>query len=110
MDIQHNEVLHIYNNNKNATILLKDKNIENNGYIIIDDFKNKNDNFISKLNNNKNLKISMIKYPLIKNNILREDLDNVIKHLSQDDPILTNGPKVREFEEAWNNWLIQQQC
>jgi CDP-6-deoxy-D-xylo-4-hexulose-3-dehydrase len=41
----------------------------------------------------------------MKNNILREDLDAVIDHLSKDDPILTNGPKVKEFEVAWSKWL-----
>lgn len=46
-----------------------------------------------------------MKYPLMRNNIAREDLDAVIAHLRQDDPILTNGPKVREFEAAWNQWL-----
>lgn len=46
-----------------------------------------------------------MKYPLMRNNILREDLDAVIQHLQQDDPILTNGPKVREFEKAWSEWL-----
>ncbi|SVE10685.1 uncharacterized protein METZ01_LOCUS463539, partial [marine metagenome] len=30
----------------------------------------------------------------MRNNILREDLDSVIEHLKQDDPILTNGPNV----------------
>ncbi|SVD47047.1 uncharacterized protein METZ01_LOCUS399901 [marine metagenome] len=33
-----------------------------------------------------------MKYPLMRNNITREDLDVVIEHLKQDDPILTNGP------------------
>jgi CDP-6-deoxy-D-xylo-4-hexulose-3-dehydrase len=47
----------------------------------------------------------MMKYPLIKNNITREDLDAVIKYLKNEDPILTNGPKCREFEEQWSNWL-----
>lgn len=46
-----------------------------------------------------------MRYPLMRNNILREDLDAVIEHLQQDDPILTNGPKVREFEAAWSKWL-----
>lgn len=41
----------------------------------------------------------------MRNNILREDLDNVIEYLKQDDPILTNGSKVREFEEKWSEWL-----
>ena len=44
-------------------------------------------------------------FPLMRNNILREDLDAVIEHLKQDDPILTNGPKVKEFELAWSKWL-----
>lgn len=46
-----------------------------------------------------------MKYPLMKNNITREDLDLVIKHLKQDDPKLTNGPICKEFEEAWSKWL-----
>ena len=46
-----------------------------------------------------------MKYPLMRNNILREDLDAVIEHLKQDDPILTNGKKVREFEKSWSEWL-----
>ena len=40
-----------------------------------------------------------MKYPLIKNNIIREDLNKVIDHLMLEDPILTNGPKVKEFEK-----------
>ena len=47
----------------------------------------------------------MMKYPLMRNNILREDLDVVIEHLKQDDPILTNGPHVRAFEQQWSQWL-----
>ena len=46
-----------------------------------------------------------MKYPLMRNNILREDLDRVIGHLKQDDPILTNGPNVRAFEDEWSDWL-----
>ena len=41
----------------------------------------------------------------MRNNILREDLDAVIEHLKKDDPILTNGPYVRKFEEDWSKWL-----
>ena len=41
----------------------------------------------------------------MRNNILREDREALIQHLSQDDPILTNGPKVRAFEAAWCQWL-----
>jgi len=46
-----------------------------------------------------------MKYPLMRNNILREDLDAVIEHLKQDDPILTHGPNVRAFEAEWSAWL-----
>ena len=45
------------------------------------------------------------KYPLMRNNILREDLDAVIEHLKQDDPILTNGPQCVAFEQEWSKWL-----
>ena len=44
-------------------------------------------------------------WPLMVNNVEREDLDVLIEYLKQDDPKLTHGPKVREFEEAWSNWL-----
>lgn len=46
-----------------------------------------------------------MKFPLMRNNIAREDLDALIEHLKQDDPILTNGPNVRAFEQEWNGWL-----
>lgn len=45
------------------------------------------------------------KFPLMRNNILREDLDAVIEHLKQDDPILTNGPQCVAFEQEWSKWL-----
>ena len=47
----------------------------------------------------------MMKFPLMRNNILREDLDAVIEHLKQDDPILTHGANVRAFEAEWSRWL-----
>jgi CDP-6-deoxy-D-xylo-4-hexulose-3-dehydrase len=47
----------------------------------------------------------MMKYPLMRNNILREDLDNVIEYLKQDDPILTHSMNVKAFEEEWSKWL-----
>ena len=46
-----------------------------------------------------------MKFPLMRNNILREDLDAVIDHLRQDDPILTHGANVRAFEQEWSEWL-----
>lgn len=46
-----------------------------------------------------------MKYPLMSDNISREDLDLVIEHLKKDNPKLTNGPECRAFEEAWSKWL-----
>lgn len=46
-----------------------------------------------------------MKFPLMRNNILREDLDLLIDYLKQDDPKLTHGPTVRAFEEEWSKWL-----
>ncbi|WP_417773662.1 DegT/DnrJ/EryC1/StrS family aminotransferase [Stappia sp.] len=46
-----------------------------------------------------------MKYPLMRNNFEREDLDLVIEHLRQDDPKLTHGPNVKAFEEEWSDWL-----
>ena len=39
------------------------------------------------------------------NNVEREDLNFLIEYLKQDDPKLTHGPKVQEFEKDWSNWL-----
>ena len=44
-------------------------------------------------------------YPLMQNNISRQDLDLVIKHLKQNDPILTQGKLVNKFEKNWSKWL-----
>lgn len=44
-------------------------------------------------------------WPLMTNNVERSDLDLLIDHLKQDDPKLTHGPKVREFENEWSKWL-----
>jgi len=46
-----------------------------------------------------------IQFPLMRNNIHRKDLDEIIEYLKKDDPILTNGKKVREFEQKWSKWL-----
>jgi CDP-6-deoxy-D-xylo-4-hexulose-3-dehydrase len=46
-----------------------------------------------------------LSWPLMKNNILREDLDAVCDLLRQDDPILTQSTNVRAFEEEWSRWL-----
>ena len=44
-------------------------------------------------------------YPLMRNNISKEDLSRVIQFLEQEDPILTQASNVRCFEEEWSNWL-----
>jgi CDP-4-dehydro-6-deoxyglucose reductase, E1 len=46
-----------------------------------------------------------VKFPLMRNNIHRDDLDLIIEHLKQDDPILTQGANVRAFEAEWSDWL-----
>src|ERR1051326_7901347 len=49
--------------------------------------------------------ISSLDWPLMKNNISRADLDAVIEHLKQDDPVLTHSKNVGAFENEWNQWL-----
>jgi CDP-4-dehydro-6-deoxyglucose reductase, E1 len=44
-------------------------------------------------------------WPLMQNNIARTDLDAVIAHLQQDDPILTQSKQVQHFEQEWSSWL-----
>ena len=44
-------------------------------------------------------------YPLMENNILQDDINALIDLLRSDNPRLTNGKKVIEFEEAWSKWL-----
>ena len=53
--------------------------------------------------------VADLKWPLMKNNIVRTDLDELIRMLSQDGgeggPILTQSKQVRAFEEEWSAWL-----
>lgn len=44
-------------------------------------------------------------WPLMRNNITRDDLDAVIRFLSGDDPILTQSKQVELFEQEWSAWL-----
>jgi CDP-6-deoxy-D-xylo-4-hexulose-3-dehydrase len=46
-----------------------------------------------------------LRWPLMQNNIAREDLDAVCTLLQQDDPVLTSSRQVRAFEEEWSRWL-----
>ena len=45
------------------------------------------------------------KYPLMKNNFSRSDLDEIINYLKQKDPILTSNKIVVDFEKKWSKWL-----
>ena len=47
----------------------------------------------------------LLNWPLMHNNILREDLDALIRYLQQPDPMLTQATQVRAFEEEWSCWL-----
>src|ERR1700722_4040366 len=49
--------------------------------------------------------LTKLSWPLMKNNISREDLNAVIDLLQQDDPVLTQSKNVRAFEEEWSRWL-----
>jgi CDP-4-dehydro-6-deoxyglucose reductase, E1 len=49
--------------------------------------------------------MNKVEWPLMVNNIERSDLDLLIDYLKQDDPKLTHGPKVVEFENKWSEWL-----
>jgi len=50
-------------------------------------------------------RVAGLDWPLMKNNIAREDLDAVCDLLRQDDPVLTQSINVRAFEEEWSQWL-----
>lgn len=44
--------------------------------------------------------------PLMDDNITRDDTNSVIEFLQQDPiPKLTNGPKIKELETKWSEWL-----
>lgn len=44
-------------------------------------------------------------WPLMRNNIPREDLDALVAYLGREDPPLTQAGEVRAFEEEWSRWL-----
>lgn len=46
-----------------------------------------------------------LSWPLMCDNITRQDLDVVIDYLGQDSPMLTQSRQVRAFEEEWSEWL-----
>jgi CDP-6-deoxy-D-xylo-4-hexulose-3-dehydrase len=47
----------------------------------------------------------MLHWPLMRNNIVREDLDSLIELLKSDDPMLSQSGNVRAFEKEWSEWL-----
>jgi CDP-6-deoxy-D-xylo-4-hexulose-3-dehydrase len=48
---------------------------------------------------------SGLDWPLMKNNITRDDLDAVCALLSREDAVLTQSHNVRAFEREWSDWL-----
>jgi CDP-6-deoxy-D-xylo-4-hexulose-3-dehydrase len=44
-------------------------------------------------------------WPLMRDNITRADLDEVIRYLSGADPRLTQGEQVTAFEDEWSRWI-----
>jgi len=49
--------------------------------------------------------LKTLDWPLMRDNITREDLDAVIAYLRLPDPMLTQSKNVQAFEEEWSNWL-----
>ncbi len=45
-----------------------------------------------------------MKFPLMQNNIIKEDINKIISFLKTD-PILTQNKNVKKFEEIWSKWL-----
>jgi CDP-4-dehydro-6-deoxyglucose reductase, E1 len=50
-------------------------------------------------------KIQNLAWPLMKNNLAKEDFEKVVELLHQEDPILTQSSQVKEFEREWSAWL-----
>jgi CDP-6-deoxy-D-xylo-4-hexulose-3-dehydrase len=49
--------------------------------------------------------IQNLAWPLMKNNLAKEDFARVVELLHQQDPILTQSDHVNEFEKEWSAWL-----
>lgn len=49
-------------------------------------------------------------WPLMVENITRDDLDAVVRFLSADTPILTQSRNVAAFEQEWAAWLGVRHC
>ena len=48
--------------------------------------------------------IKKLKYPLMRNNILKDDINKVINYLKKEN-ILTQNKQVLKFEKIWSKWL-----
>ena len=59
----------------------------------------------ANLSGQGNNEVNNLDWPLMRNNITRADLDDLIEFLKQDDPILTQSSQVRAFESEWSEWL-----
>jgi len=44
-------------------------------------------------------------FPLIQNNITKQDLEKVKRYLNNENILLTQSKKVKEFENQWSKWL-----
>ena len=53
------------------------------------------------MNNNM---LNKIKYPLMKNNILKTDIQKIINFLKKNN-VLTQKKEVFKFEKKWSKWL-----
>ena len=49
--------------------------------------------------------IQNLAWPLMKNNLAKEDFEKVVELLHQEDPVLTQSSQVKEFEREWSAWL-----
>lgn len=49
--------------------------------------------------------LPQLDWPLMANNVTREDLDVLVRYLQQPEPRLTQGPQVQAFEREWSGWL-----
>lgn len=47
----------------------------------------------------------LFNWPLMHNNVSRQDLDSLILYLTGANPRLTHGPQVQEFEREWAQWV-----
>jgi CDP-6-deoxy-D-xylo-4-hexulose-3-dehydrase len=63
------------------------------------------DSWTEGMVNTAAMEMESLDWPLMRNNINRQDLDAVIEYLKQDDPILTHSKQVQAFEREWSDWL-----